>query len=310
MSAKHEGPCYVEGCDKEARRKGLCTLHYQRLRTRGDFGRDKPDYSNVVCSAVDCKDKAHSNGLCRHHYNAFYSKGTTENTHRNVRNKGSVCSVDGCEREAKKIGLCHHHYQMKWKYGRLEKLGTEKTDHPLYGVWIDKQVKRSLCERWQDFWLFVEDVKEKPIGNFRMERLTDDPFGPNNFEWRNLDARKPEETQTEWRARQWQTKMVRFPDHEVGRHLENVYGITRADYAEMMKRQNGVCWICKKPETSVHRSHGKERVRNLAVDHNHKTGDVRALLCMRCNHILGRGEESVDIFQGMINYIREFNGIG
>lgn len=51
--------------------------------------------------------------------------------------------------------------------------------------------------------------------------------------------------------------------------------------AKLVVKQNGLCGICSKPE-----SHFKFR---LAVDHNHKTGQVRGLLCYRCNKfIVGR----------------------
>lgn len=50
---------------------------------------------------------------------------------------------------------------------------------------------------------------------------------------------------------------------------------------KLSDNQNGCCAICKKPESSF-----KMR---LSVDHNHKTGQVRGLLCYRCNKfVVGR----------------------
>lgn len=54
--------------------------------------------------------------------------------------------------------------------------------------------------------------------------------------------------------------------------LKFKYGITSADYEKMLLRQGGVCAICR-----------KKFINNLHVDHNHKTGLVRGLLCLRCN---------------------------
>lgn len=59
------------------------------------------------------------------------------------------------------------------------------------------------------------------------------------------------------------------------------YGLTPADYAAMLVAQGGACAICRLPEKAD---------RNLAVDHDHETGIVRALLCNRCNVLLGRFE--------------------
>lgn len=60
-------------------------------------------------------------------------------------------------------------------------------------------------------------------------------------------------------------------------HLQRAYGLSPAQYAEMLARQNGRCAMCKALP-------GK---RNFHVDHNHTTGRVRSLLCFTCNFRLG-----------------------
>lgn len=61
-------------------------------------------------------------------------------------------------------------------------------------------------------------------------------------------------------------------------------GINENEYNEMFLKQNGVCAICSgKPDTQW---------KKLAVDHCHKTGKVRGLLCMVCNTMLGRFEKN------------------
>jgi hypothetical protein len=59
--------------------------------------------------------------------------------------------------------------------------------------------------------------------------------------------------------------------------LRRNYGLTLDDYQRMLDAQGGVCGICRRPP-------GKRR---LAVDHCHKNGNVRGLLCTRCNTGLG-----------------------
>src|SRR5690242_17926963 len=56
--------------------------------------------------------------------------------------------------------------------------------------------------------------------------------------------------------------------------LQREYGISTADYEEMLDQQHGVCAIC-------HRAPGAGQP--LAVDHDHATGRVRQLLCGPCN---------------------------
>ena len=76
-------------------------------------------------------------------------------------------------------------------------------------------------------------------------------------------------------------------DAERGRHLMREYGITLEQYAEMEAKQGGLCAICKQPETQE-RKGVKYR---LAVDHCHKTGKVRGLLCFKCNSAMGSFEK-------------------
>ena len=59
------------------------------------------------------------------------------------------------------------------------------------------------------------------------------------------------------------------------------HGITIQKYNQMLISQNYVCAVCLQPETKVDTRHGK--IRDLGVDHDHKTKRVRGLLCYRCN---------------------------
>lgn len=107
-----------------------------------------------------------------------------------------------------------------------------------------------------------------------------------------------------YRAKWYQENKERV--REVGRayNYKQKYGITIEDYNSLLEKQNGVCAICKLPETSRQRPH--EKVRYLAVDHCHKTEKVRKLLCKRCNHVLGACEDDEHLFQKFIDYLKEF----
>ncbi len=68
--------------------------------------------------------------------------------------------------------------------------------------------------------------------------------------------------------------------------LRRKYGIGADEYDRLLEAQGGTCALCDKPETARHR----ETVFSLAVDHDHATGEVRGLLCARCNRVLGQIE--------------------
>jgi hypothetical protein len=77
-------------------------------------------------------------------------------------------------------------------------------------------------------------------------------------------------------------------------YLKRKYGITIADYDRMFEQQGGVCAICNEP---------RPEERTLHVDHDHKTGVIRGLLCFRCNNALGDLREEVELFQRAADYL-------
>lgn len=78
--------------------------------------------------------------------------------------------------------------------------------------------------------------------------------------------------------------------------LWRAYGITLHDYNTMLLNQNFSCAICS---YSV-----KDSARKLDVDHCHKTGRVRGLLCNRCNKFLGMIDVNNSVIQNLIEYLK------
>ena len=82
--------------------------------------------------------------------------------------------------------------------------------------------------------------------------------------------------------------------------LERFYGITLEYYNDLYTKQKGLCAICLQPETAT----VKQTLRTLSVDHCHKTGKIRGLLCKSCNVGLGYFEDDVDSFKRALKYLR------
>lgn len=83
------------------------------------------------------------------------------------------------------------------------------------------------------------------------------------------------------------------------------HGITPEHYASMLKKQNGVCAICENEERRISRS---GEIQPLVVDHNHRTGEVRSLLCHDCNVAIGFIEENPAIALAMVSYLTKWGG--
>lgn len=84
--------------------------------------------------------------------------------------------------------------------------------------------------------------------------------------------------------------------------LKSLYGITLDEYERILEAQGHKCWCCG----AEHKEAG--RYGPLCVDHNHTTGDVRGLLCRRCNMVIGSVEESKELLTTLIDYLEVHNG--
>lgn len=78
--------------------------------------------------------------------------------------------------------------------------------------------------------------------------------------------------------------------------FKRIYGISLKDYESMLVVQEGRCAICR--ATAEESPKGM-----LFVDHCHKTGKVRGLLCSLCNFVLGNARDNVEILRSAANYL-------
>ena len=74
------------------------------------------------------------------------------------------------------------------------------------------------------------------------------------------------------------------------------FGIDEVQYDAMLEKQGGGCAICGTPESN-------SKNHRLAVDHDHKTGEVRGLLCSMCNTSLGGFREDPKLLTAAIKYL-------
>lgn len=114
-----------------------------------------------------------------------------------------------------------------------------------------------------------------------------------NTEWRNKDREAYNKYMRDWKSNN---------KHRTARYkLSSRYGITSEQYEEMSKSQNNKCAICGKEETACHNT--SREVLKLAVDHCHKTGKVRELLCQDCNRGIAKFKEDPEVMWAAAEYI-------
>jgi len=82
--------------------------------------------------------------------------------------------------------------------------------------------------------------------------------------------------------------------------LKKRYGVTLKQYDKMFDEQGGGCAICGGINKSGYR---------LAVDHDHNTGRIRALLCQNCNRKIGEMESDPGLFDKLVIYLHDHSSL-
>lgn len=88
------------------------------------------------------------------------------------------------------------------------------------------------------------------------------------------------------------------------KHALKKFRLTQAGYDALLLAQDGLCAICRMPETMTNRAATTIGPRRLAVDHCHKTGKIRGLLCCGCNQAIGRFKDNPATLRAAIAYIK------
>lgn len=108
-------------------------------------------------------------------------------------------------------------------------------------------------------------------------------------EWRRRNPKKFEE----WKRRNREENKERIAASNRRGHLRRKYGLTLEEYDFLRASQGDRCLICGVGEEG-----------GLHVDHDHRTGRVRGLLCGKCNKAIGLLREDPALFDAASSYLQ------
>lgn len=123
------------------------------------------------------------------------------------------------------------------------------------------------------------------------------PHRKLGLDWSNKD--QVQAYHAEWKKKQTD----RDPFYFKKKMLKSRFGITLVEFESMREKQSDLCAICGRSETMTHNITGQTVL--LSVDHDHKTGKVRELLCGKCNFIIGHAEDNIQILEKAISYLKK-----
>jgi recombination endonuclease VII/HNH endonuclease len=141
-------------------------------------------------------------------------------------------------------------------------------------------------------WMYMHGEKPSRVLRFKNGNTGDCRIG--NLTYGEFHYSTPE-------GRRAYEKDYRQRDPRRGKNadLKKTFGITLAQFQEMLVEQKGVCAICGQPETLIRRG----KVQSLSVDHNHETDAVRELLCTACNSMVGYSRERPELLRAAAAYL-------
>lgn len=191
-----------------------------------------------------------------------------------------ICSMAGCGRPHKARGYCQTHY-MQFKRG-ISPIGTIKTR---------VRVKPDECSEEGCF----AEVKANGLCRAHYQRFL------RHGHTRHRDRKtEPKPCMIDACDNHLYAKGLCHA-HYIKQRKWSAAGVDAFRYQEMLREQGGVCAICSMPERAPDKASGKTK--DLAIDHDHTTGAVRALLCSSCNRALGLFNDSTDLLAKAVAYL-------
>ena len=206
------------------------------------------------------------------------------------------CQVKDCGGKVVSKGLCDKHRIRMRVHGHLDSTRPsdwgKRNKHPLNQTYrhIRQRTVAGIVSEWEDFWVFVKDVGDRPSDKHSIRRIDGGkPYGPDNFFWK-------ERLTSSKNANEYQRRYCeKNPFAVKNSRLKRAFGITIDDYFNMLERQGGGCAICDGPQN--------KRYKYYSVDHCHSTNKVRGLLCTDCNTGLGLFKDRIDLLDAAKQYL-------
>lgn len=195
----------------------------------------------------------------------------------------SECRVEGCEAHARVRGMCLKHYHRVRRHGTPNDPEPARRLGPCSIEGCDKTERsRGWCGMHLQRWYRTGTTDESPRSVTRYCRMCGERFP--RIEFPNSVA----------------ACATCYPKYRQERESARLLtrGEIRTSSAVLREEQNGLCAICSTPENATPKG-------TLHLDHDHKTGFTRGLLCSNCNMGIGQFKDDPTLLLKAIRYLRK-----
>jgi 5-methylcytosine-specific restriction endonuclease McrA len=232
-----KGTCTIDGCDKKVHCKGLCPMHYQRLRKNGSLQKPPPRTkpSHPPCGVDGCEVPGNRKGMCVKHYARAWHEANWAETYAKAK----------ARREANReqyLSDGRSYYQRN----RERILAQQASDYAL-----NPEKKRAAARRWRA--ANRERVLEKKREHYRRNRAAYADRGrayyaankerlrASNRAWIQANRERYRAASREWRKR---NALLRKEAEMRRRARMRGNRVTKADYEAILVEHGMFCHIC------------------------------------------------------------------
>lgn len=225
-----------------------------------------------MCNNEECDKPVHAKGLCQPHYRQALR-----------RNRG--LQKPGPKPDPSKLRSRHNPHSTKVAASPRRAATACSAGHEFvdgsYAVKADGKKSCRVCQRDRmRAWRAANEINRGYFNARKTECVNGHLFTEENTWYRpNGRGRQCQECS---RISAYRTRL-------------NRYGLTAERFDQMLAEQGNACAICRKSFDG--------ESKGIHIDHDHVTGQVRALLCTTCNTGLGAFMDSPDLLQAAIDYL-------
>jgi len=172
----------------------------------------------------------------------------------------------------------------------MENLESKKAKKAIYDKAHYAKNRERLIAYCREYNKAHPEVQKKAMTKWR--KRNPEKAKEATSKWREENPEKSKKSTLNWRERNPEKVKI----HHKTKTLK-LYGATIEDWENLKLKQNNSCAICGTHESNI--------TLGLAIDHDHVTGKIRSLLCVKCNTGLGCFNDNVVLLNKAIMYIGE-----